>query len=74
MTNEEIQKFKEQWKEEFRKICEEIVRVQPMPNDVMKNLYESAKSEEWLKANGYEPVEKNGLSLMWIKKNEVQES
>lgn len=53
-----------------KKLAEELVSVQPMPNDAIKKLYEASKKEEQLKAEGYKPV--SGLGLMWVK--EEQES
>lgn len=55
-------------------LAKEILSVQPMGPEVYKAWYEfykNSKSREWLRANGYEPVEKNGsMSLMWIKKSD----
>ena len=49
-------------------LAEEICSVQPMPADAFANLYNSAKSREQLKEEGYEPV--SNLGLMWIKKDD----
>jgi hypothetical protein len=46
-------------------IAEQLVNVQPMPNDCLKGVRELSKSEQELRAEGYKPV--SGLGLMWIK-------
>jgi hypothetical protein len=51
-------------------IAASICGVQPIDPDVFMNLYKASKSENELREEGYEPVEKQGLSLMWVKKNE----
>lgn len=48
-----------------KKLAEELVRVQPMPNDAIKNLYEMSKDKKELQAEGYKPVSR--LGLLWIK-------
>ena len=50
-----------------KKIAEELVSVQPMPNDCLKGLYEHSLSEKELKEQGYKPASKIGL--MWVKEN-----
>jgi hypothetical protein len=49
-------------------LAEAFCSVQPMPADAFANLYNSAKSREQLKEEGYEPV--SNLGLMWIKKKD----
>lgn len=49
-------------------IASELVSVQPMPNDVGQKLYSEGKSEEWLKENGYRPVD-GQTKLLWVKKD-----
>lgn len=46
-------------------IGEQLVSVQPMPNDCFKNLYEASKTEDELRKDGYKPV--SGLGLIWVK-------
>jgi hypothetical protein len=46
-------------------IANEIVSVQPMPEDVIKKLYEQSMTKEELKKEGYKPVSR--LGLMWVK-------
>jgi len=50
------------------RIAEELVGVQPMPHDVIKNLMDASSTEEELLAAGYEPVCPT-TRLMWRKKN-----
>ena len=49
------------------KIAQQLVSVQSMPADTFKNLYDAAKSEEDLRAEGYEPVSKD-TGVVWVKK------
>ena len=49
----------------MRKLAEDILSVQPMSNDVMKDLFESAKDKAELEKDGYKPVSR--LGLLWIK-------
>jgi hypothetical protein len=51
-----------------KKLAEELISVQPMPDNAIKDLYEASKSEEELRAEGYKPV--SGLGLTWIKDDE----
>jgi len=62
MNDKPIKKF------DPKTLAEEICSVQPMPADAIANLYNSAKSREQLKEEGYEPV--SNLGLMWIKKDD----
>lgn len=48
------------------KMADDILSVQPMPNDMFKRLKDAAMSEKELIANGYEPVSEH--KLLWIKK------
>ena len=48
------------------KMANEIVSVQPMPNDVMQKLLENSKHENDLIREGYEPV--SHFKLLWMKK------
>ena len=49
-------------------IANEIVSVQPMSGDLVKELYEQSMTKEELKKEGYKPVSR--LGLMWVKDNE----
>jgi DNA-directed RNA polymerase subunit F len=49
-------------------IANEIVSVQPMSSDLIKELYEQSMTREELKKQGYKPVSRFGL--MWVKDNE----
>ena len=51
----------------MRKLVEDILSVQPMPNDVMKDLFESAKDKKDLEKDGYKPVSR--LGLLYIKEH-----
>jgi DNA-directed RNA polymerase subunit F len=46
-------------------IANEIVSVQPMSSDLIKELYEQSMTKEELKKEGYKPVSR--LGLMWVK-------
>jgi hypothetical protein len=48
-------------------MANEIVSVQPMPSNIVKELYEQSMTKEQLKAEGYKPVSR--LGLMWIKED-----
>lgn len=50
-------------------IVEELVNVQPMDPTIMKRLFEAAdkRSEEEMRADGYEPVD-SLTKLLWVKK------
>ena len=48
-------------------IANEIVSVQPMSSDLIKELYEQSMTKEELKKEGYKPVSR--LGLMWIKED-----
>jgi hypothetical protein len=47
-------------------IAKDLLSVQPMTSNALKNLNEQSMSEEQLKEEGYKPVSRMGL--MWIKK------
>jgi DNA-directed RNA polymerase subunit F len=49
-------------------IANEIVSVQPMSDDLIKELYEQSMTKEELKKEGYKPVSR--LGLMWVKDND----
>lgn len=49
-------------------IAQQLVSVQPMPSDTFKKLYDASKSEEKLRAEGYEPVSQD-TRIMWVKKD-----
>ena len=51
----------------MRKLVEDILSVQPMQNDVMKDLFESAKDKKDLEKDGYKPVSR--LGLLYIKEH-----
>lgn len=46
-------------------IANELVSVQPMPKNVIKELYDNSMSEEQLKKEGYSPL--SNLNLVWVK-------
>jgi DNA-directed RNA polymerase subunit F len=48
-------------------IANEIVSVQPMSGDLIKELYEQSMTKEELKKEGYKPVSR--LGLMWVKED-----
>lgn len=48
-------------------IANEVVSVQPMPGNLIKELYEQSMTKEELKKEGYKPVSR--LGLMWVKDN-----
>jgi hypothetical protein len=48
-------------------MANEIISVQPMPSNIVKELYEQSMTKEQLKAEGYKPVSR--LGLMWIKED-----
>lgn len=48
------------------KMAKDLVSVQPMPSDCIKNLKDVSKSEDELTAEGYKPVSR--LGLLWSKK------
>ena len=49
-------------------MAKDILSVQPMPDDLMKRVFDAAMSEQDLIANGYEPVSDH--KLLWIKKDQ----
>lgn len=55
---------------DFEKVTQQLVDVQPMPNDIWKKLMAVAMDKKDLEEQGYKPVEKNGMSLLWIKEND----
>lgn len=73
MNREKLKRMQEKLKNTITKIrelypnilAEEIVNVQPITNDALTPLFESAKTEEELKREGYRPVSR--LGFMWIK-------
>ena len=46
-------------------IARQLLSVQPMSNNTFKNVYEAAKTQEELEAEGYKPV--SSMGLMWVK-------
>jgi hypothetical protein len=46
-------------------IALELINVQPMPNDIIKNLKKVSKAKEVLEQNNYKPV--SNMKLLWIK-------
>ena len=48
-------------------VANQIVNVQPMPNDCINGLRELSKSEQDLTAEGYKPV--SDLGLLWTKED-----
>jgi hypothetical protein len=64
MTNEELlKKIRSTMPDQ---IAKEILSVQPMPSNVISELYNISKSKEELEEEGYKPV--SNLGLMWTKK------
>ena len=59
-------------KQEAKKIVEDIAKelcsVQPMPNNMLSELYKHGKDATQLVEEGYKPVSR--LGLLWIKKDE----
>ena len=51
-----------------RRIAEDIVNVQPLPNDCISALYSISLPESELIARGYKPVSHHRLA--WIKKDD----
>jgi hypothetical protein len=49
-------------------IAQQLVSVQPMPSNTFTDLIISAKTEEELRAAGYEPVSQD-TRIMWVKKD-----
>ena len=60
------ERIRELAKQQVKQIAEELCSVQPMPNNIMKELYDSAKDKQWLEENGYEPVSSH--EILWVKK------
>lgn len=65
ISSENLQKIRANM---AQNIANELCSVQPMPSNLIADAYKAAKSQEQLIAEGYEPVEKSGLSIMWVKK------
>jgi hypothetical protein len=53
----------------MKKFAEEILGVQPMPNNLFSDLYNAAKSEKELIDEGYEPICSH-IRFMWRKKGQ----
>ena len=53
--------------EHMKKLADDILSVQPMPGNIMKDLFETATDKVELEKNGYKPVSR--LGLLWIKEN-----
>lgn len=51
-------------------IAQELVNVQPMPRDCIKNLHDASMNTQDLIDSGYEPV--SDLGLVWMKKEEKE--
>jgi hypothetical protein len=51
--------------EHLKKLAEEILSVQPMLDNVMKDLFEAAIDKAELEKDGYKPVSQMGI--LWIK-------
>ena len=51
-------------------IAQELVNVQPMPSDCIKNLHDASMDTKQLMDSGYEPV--SGLGLVWMKKEKKE--
>lgn len=64
MDEELIKKIRETIPES---IANELLSVQPMPSNAVKELYDNSLSQDQLKEQGYEPVSQ--LGLMWVKKD-----
>jgi hypothetical protein len=52
----------------LKQMTDSILSVQPMPSDAISNLLKISKTEDELKAEGYEPV--SNLGLLWMKKED----
>ena len=52
---------------DVNKIAEEIVSVQPMDTNIIKNLCKNSLTPKQLEEQGYKPV--SGMGLMYVKDN-----
>jgi hypothetical protein len=52
------------------KVARDILSVQPTNPKPLLDLFEACKAPEWLRKNGYKPVERDGPSLMWTKRRD----
>lgn len=48
-------------------LAKDICDTQPISPETISTLFESSKSEKWLKENGYEPICES-TKIMWVKK------
>jgi len=55
-------------KDIVEELAKQICEVQPMPNDCMKNLIDSACDKTELIERGYRPISR--LGLLWIREEE----
>lgn len=53
--------------EHMKKLADDILSVQPMSDNIMKDLFEAATDKAELEKNGYKPVSR--LGLLWIKED-----
>lgn len=53
--------------DQMKKIAEDLLSVQPMPSDVMTNLFKAAIDQTELEKDGYRPVSR--LGLLWVKED-----
>ena len=54
-------------------IAQELLSVQPIPDNTFQKLIEASKTTDELVAEGYVPVEQiSPLSMIWIKKDETK--
>ena len=53
--------------EHMKKLADDILSVQPMSDNIMKDLFETATDKAELEKNGYKPVSR--LGLLWIKED-----
>jgi hypothetical protein len=64
--------YKDKWnrvaEDVMKQMTDSILSVQPMPSDAISNLLKISKTEDELKAEGYEPV--SNLGLLWMKKED----
>jgi len=66
MTDEEQQKFLDMVRKTMPdQIAKDILEVNVVDPNIMKELYENSKSEEELVKEGFKPV--SGMKLVWTK-------
>lgn len=64
----EPEKITETARKLIESMIKEITFVQPMPGNVISDLYKMSETEQELKEKGYKPV--SNLRLMWLKEDD----